>query len=232
MIVLDCEQGTPAWLAARAGIPTASNFDKIVTPGGKLSASRDKYLHELLVEWALGPQENEWGGDYWITRGRDLEPEARRYYALQRDMEPRQVGFIYRDEARLVGCSPDWICPPSGMAEVKCPKPSTHMGYLLEGGAQYTCQVQGQLWVTRLEWSDFVSYCPGLPPLVVRCLPDPKMQDAFSTHLPAFCDELQEARARLLAMGVTPFVVTPERQTEMDSEAAARLSAAFQEMDE
>lgn len=230
MIVLDCEQGSPEWLQCRAGIPTASNFDRIVTPGGKLSASRDKYLYELLTEWALGPQENEFQGNYWIERGKDMEAEARSYYAMMRDMEPRRVGFVYRDESRMVGCSPDWLCGDTGQAEVKCPKPSTHMAYLMEGGAQYTCQVQGQLWVTKREWSDFVSYCPGLPPLVVLCEPEKKMQDAFDQHLPAFIEELQEGRAKLLAMGVTPFIVTPERQSELNRAAAERLSREFKEM--
>lgn len=32
MIVIDCEQGTEDWWQARIGIPTASDFDRIVTP--------------------------------------------------------------------------------------------------------------------------------------------------------------------------------------------------------
>ena len=40
MIILDVEQGSRAWIEARLGIPTASEFSRIVTPGGKLSASR------------------------------------------------------------------------------------------------------------------------------------------------------------------------------------------------
>jgi hypothetical protein len=34
MIILDLEQGTPEWLQARLGIPTASNFGNIITPTG------------------------------------------------------------------------------------------------------------------------------------------------------------------------------------------------------
>ena len=48
MIPLDVEQGSRAWIEARLGIPTASEFSRIVTPGGKLSASRDEYAGKLI----------------------------------------------------------------------------------------------------------------------------------------------------------------------------------------
>jgi hypothetical protein len=37
MITHDVTQGSPEWLEARLGIPTASEFDKIITPTGKPS---------------------------------------------------------------------------------------------------------------------------------------------------------------------------------------------------
>ena len=40
---IQVEQGSNEWIAARLGLPTASNFDKIITPGGKLSTSSRKY---------------------------------------------------------------------------------------------------------------------------------------------------------------------------------------------
>ena len=38
----------------RLGIPTASQFSRIVTPTGQLSKARDGYLAELLCEWVMG----------------------------------------------------------------------------------------------------------------------------------------------------------------------------------
>ena len=43
MIIHPAEQGSAAWTEARLGIPTASQFSRIITPGGKLSKSRDGY---------------------------------------------------------------------------------------------------------------------------------------------------------------------------------------------
>ena len=55
MIRLDVEQGYAEWVAARLGIPTASCFDKIITPKTmKPSASADKYAWELIAERVLG----------------------------------------------------------------------------------------------------------------------------------------------------------------------------------
>ena len=55
MIELPCQQGSVEWFEARLGIPTASEFSRIVTPTGKLSASRHAYMGELLASlgaWA------------------------------------------------------------------------------------------------------------------------------------------------------------------------------------
>ena len=39
MIILDHEQGTEEWFAARLGKPSASNFSKLITATGKPSSS-------------------------------------------------------------------------------------------------------------------------------------------------------------------------------------------------
>ena len=55
MIILDCEQGSRAWEEARLGIPTASCFARIVTPGGKLSkSSATGTATSSWLEWVFG----------------------------------------------------------------------------------------------------------------------------------------------------------------------------------
>ena len=54
MIIHGCEQGTDEWFQARCGIPTASSFDKLITPTGKPSTQADAYMHQLLAEWVMG----------------------------------------------------------------------------------------------------------------------------------------------------------------------------------
>ena len=90
MIVLDCKQGSRAWIEARLGIPTASMFGQIVTPTGKLSASRGPYMGKLLAEWALGEPVDAFESD-WMERGKMLEGEAFAYYDIQTDSEPQEV---------------------------------------------------------------------------------------------------------------------------------------------
>jgi hypothetical protein len=52
--LLDVEQGSVEWQMARLGIPTASNFDKIITPKTmKPSASAEKYAWALIAEQIL-----------------------------------------------------------------------------------------------------------------------------------------------------------------------------------
>ena len=50
MITLDCEQGSEEWLAARMGVPSASNFKKILPSNMKLSTQAPGYRHTLLAE--------------------------------------------------------------------------------------------------------------------------------------------------------------------------------------
>jgi len=54
MKVWQVQQGTQEWLRVRAGIPTASAFDSIVTPSGKPSKSAERYMYTLLAERLMG----------------------------------------------------------------------------------------------------------------------------------------------------------------------------------
>ena len=51
MIIHDMPQGSPEWLAARMGKPSASNFKRIITAAkAELSKAGDDYLHQLIGE--------------------------------------------------------------------------------------------------------------------------------------------------------------------------------------
>lgn len=204
-IYLDVEQGSQAWLEARAGIPTASNFKRIVTPGGKLSASREGYQAELLAEWALGVD----ASDVWtdaMERGKVLEPEAFEYFAFHTDMEPTKCGLVYRGESRMVACSPDGLVTDEAGLELKCPSAHKHLMYLARGvcPSEYWPQVQGSMYVTgrKLWW--FMSHFPNLPPFITLVGRDDEYHDALDKHIPTFISELLAGRERLRAMGVNP----------------------------
>ena len=195
LITLDCEQGSEEWLAARLGIPTATGFENIVTATGKKSASYIKYMAELIEESILG------GGDTFksgfMERGNQLEPQARAAYEFLTGNDVIQVGGVYLNEDREVMVSPDGLIPSlkKGL-EIKCPKMSTHIRYLLEGGvpAEYVIQVQANLWVTGYETWDFVSYCPEYQKQTLYLFSaarDEKLMKAFDEHIPQFVKTLK-----------------------------------------
>lgn len=204
--VTDIEQGTEAWFAARLGIATASRFDSIITPAkGEPSKSAEGYLRELLAEWLSGrPAESYTSG--WMERGKEIEAEARDFYAFERGGDVQQVGFVYADDSRMVGCSPDGLISDDGMIEIKSPAPKTHIGYLLDGGLplDYRPQVQGSLLVTGRAWCDFLSYCPGLPPLLVRAERDAPYINKMADALEDFVHRIHKGRDELRARGYAP----------------------------
>ena len=204
MIVLDCEQGSQAWIDARLGIPTASEFSRIVTPTGRASSAAEGYTAELLAEWALGYPIKEFGGTEWTERGKALR--AGRAGVLCARHQPRSADrrFVYQDDRKMVGCSPDALVGEAGCLELKCPRADTHLLWLARDAIprDHVIQVQGHIWVTGLSWCDFQSYHPDFPSLLKRDEPDDQLQAAFDEHIPAFIADLLEARDRLRAMGV------------------------------
>lgn len=136
-----------------------------------------------------------------MKRGTQLEPEARSYYEMDRGLDVEQDGFCMTDDGRF-GCSPDGLVGIDGGLELKCPSPSTHVSYLLEGvlPSEYKAQVHGSMIVTGRAWWDFMSYCPGLPPLLIRVGPD-DYTEKLRTALEAFWLRLIEADAKIAAMG-------------------------------
>lgn len=201
MIEVDCVQGSADWANARLGIPTASQFARILTPA-KLgySSAAVAYINELLAEWVLGCPLDA-GASAYMDRGTSMEPDARKWYAFTKGVEPRTVGVCLTDD-RKVGCSPDFLVGDDGGGEIKCPSAKIHVGYLLGDVAEeHRSQVQGNLWVTGREWWDVISYSPVMPCACVRAYPDPDYQHALTEALGRFCRELEAARERLIALG-------------------------------
>lgn len=175
MKIIECEQGTPGWVEARLGIPTASRFDKIITPKTlKLSKSADMLICTLIAEKLLGQFQDNEESD-WMNRGSNLENVAADDYAFTHDVDLQRVGFCTTDDG-LIGCSPDrLIVGQRAGLEIKNPSAAKHISYLLNPDSlldAYRCQVQGCLWVTDFDYWDLMSYHPYLPRVIVRCKPD------------------------------------------------------------
>ncbi len=194
LIFEDVVQGTPEWLALRAGAFTASEFDKVITPKTlKPSSQLDGYIARLISETFLGVAE-ESHQSAWMAWGLQFENEARRFYQMERGIDTERPGFIWMDDRKVIGCSPDAM----GL-EIKCPKPETHVRYLLDGvlPSEYVCQVQGLMYVVGAETWDFLSYYPGLPAFLITVERDPVFQERLGEELENAVAKLHECQRRI-----------------------------------
>jgi len=198
MIILDCEQLSEEWRAARGGIPTASCFDKIITTKGEPSKQAEKYLNQLAGERVSGTTEEGFKSAY-MNRGNEVEAEAREFYELITDSVVQKVGICYANEDKKYSCSPDGLVGEDGGIQIKCPSMAVHVGYLRDNKLpmDYFQQVQGELFVTGRKWWDFISYYPGIKPLIVRVERDEKFIKALEIELEVFCKQLEEVVERI-----------------------------------
>ena len=203
MKIINCEQNTPEWYNSRVGIPTASSFSKILSATGKPSTSADGYANDIMSEVVAGKPLEGWSGNEWSERGKELESDAVAWYEFTNDVDTKEVGFCKADND-LYGCSPDRLIDgDEGLLEVKCPKGSTHLGYLLKNQlpTTYIPQVQGQLLVTGRKWCDFLSYHPDMPKLIVRVERDEEYITKLSAALASFHTILSAKKAKLIKLG-------------------------------
>ena len=170
MKIIDCEQGSDQWFAARLGVPSGSMFNKIITPA-KLEPSKQAadYVNKLCAEWVLGKGEDNYQSKD-MENGVVTEEEARDWYIFQTGYAVEQVGFCLADNEQY-GVSPDGLIKiEKGGVEIKCPTPGVHFGYFVDDKVPpiYKLQVLAGLLVTGYDWWDFVSYHPDMKPLIVR----------------------------------------------------------------
>jgi hypothetical protein len=181
MIVHHCEQGSPEWFALRAGMPTASEFSKLITSTGELSKSLQGYAITLAGEKYAGKPLDAFEGNGYTERGKLLEADARSAYVFLHDYDVEQVGFV-TDDDQCLGCSPDGIIGNDGLVEMKCLKAENHIKALLYYKKHKKCppdyiqQTQGQILICEREWCDLVFYHPDLPQLVIRQMRDDHLQ--------------------------------------------------------
>lgn len=203
-MILDIEQGTPAWFAARLGRVTASRVAEIVarTKSG-YSASREGYMTELICERLTGRPAADVYVNADMQRGTDLEPIARAMYEVMYDRSVEQVGFVPHPTLDMAGASPDGLVDEDGLFEAKCPRPHVHLSYL-EGGrppAKYLPQMAWQCICTQRVWCDFASYCEAMPEdlqlFVVRFTPELDYLKEIEAEVTKFLDETESRLAKV-----------------------------------
>lgn len=202
--VLDIEQGTDAWHAARLGRVTASRVADIVarTKSG-YSTSRAGYMAELICERLTGKPAGSIFVNSDMQRGNDLEPIARALYEVTHDKSVQQVGFVLHPTLEWAGASPDGLVDEAGLLEIKAPRPHVHLDYLETGKppTQYRPQMAWQCACTGREWVDFVSYCEPMPDdlqlFVVRYVPEPAYLEEIEAEVVKFLAETEERLAKI-----------------------------------
>ena len=189
-------QGSPEWLAERAGKVTASMVSAVLAKP-ETAGYRD-YQAQLVAEILTGKPQ---GSDYVnaaMAFGTEMEPLARSAYEAETGFSVDEVGFCQHPTIERAGASPDGLVSNSGLVEIKCPKVATHLAYLIAGivPVGYKNQMMWQMSCTNRDWCDFVSFRPDLPEhlqlFIIRYKRDPARILELETAVIAFLDSVDK----------------------------------------
>lgn len=208
MIEVHCQQYSDPWWLVRRGLPTASEFHRIITPAKAdyAESKADTYIAELIAT-AIG-----WKKDSFETedtaRGRTLEDQALRWLKFQHGIQTRKVGFCLTDDQEK-GSSPDaMVVGTPKPVEVKAPDLHTLIGWKMEGGLpeKHRAQCHGHMIVTGADACIFIGYT--VHPSIDNMLIEVK-RDAYTAKLEAalqrFTKRLRECEEIALAENLQEF---------------------------
>lgn len=165
MKVIDCEQNSAEWLAARCGSLGASSIaDMVAKTRTGWGASRFNLAARIVCERLTGTPQDSYTNAA-MQWGHDTEPQARAMYEFMRDVAVQQVGLVLHPSINKSHASPDGLVGDDGLIEIKCPNTATHIETLLSEDVEgkYVKQMQWQMACCGRAWCDFVSFDPRLP---------------------------------------------------------------------
>ena len=190
------EQGSDEWHAARCGLITASELDRIITPGTLKPANNDKtrqHVYELAAQRINQYVEPSYIGDNML-RGWADEIKAREKYSELR-APVREVGGMAREfEGFKLWCSPDGLVEDDGGIECKSRIQKYQIQTITDNEVpkEHILQVQANLLVSGRDWWDYISWSGGMPMWIIRVTPDEKVQQAIIDACEAFEEKVQE----------------------------------------
>jgi putative phage-type endonuclease len=190
------EQGSPEWLALRAGKVTASKIADVMSKPTLIGYQN--YMADLIAERLTG-QKTDSFTNAAMQWGVDKEPQARVEYEIKTGLLVEQVAFVDHPTIEMFGCSPDGYVGEEGLIEIKCPNTSTHIDYIRKDKAptKYVPQMQCQMAVTGRKWCDFVSFDPRLPEklqlFIVRLNRDDEYISKMESVVQEFLNEVNSA---------------------------------------
>jgi hypothetical protein len=207
-------QGSVQWLQLRAGIPTASEWEALVSPKWEIRKGKmpETYLSIKAAErWRGGPLPGF--SSFATKQGKLREERALPAFELEYKLPRLQrPGFITNNaditQADTIGCSPDGMMDDGCGVEAKCPEPHTHVKWLRGNKIpdEHLAQVYGSMLVTGARKWTFYSYCAKFPSLAVQARRDEKILKVLRTALDRFLKELEETYAFILEknLGIEP----------------------------
>lgn len=196
--IIICDQGTPEWQTLKLGVPSVSNFSKVLAKKG--SETRNSYIMELVGQ--IATREFDDLNAKALEHGRANESAARAAFEFETGKTVHQVGVIYNLDRRVL-CSPDGLIGDDEGLELKCPiTAKVHADFLCNSKikSEYEYQVQGSLWVSRRKVWNFGSYHPRFKDKIIgvkQYEPDPATFERFENEVPVFLKELDEALAKI-----------------------------------
>lgn len=197
---MEIKQGSPEWLALRAGRVTASKIANVLM--AKTTAGYKNYMADLIVERLTGAKTESFTNAA-MQWGVDQEPLARAEYEIKTGNFVDQVTFVEHPSIEMFGCSPDGLIGEDGLVEIKCPNTATHIDYVMADKvpSNYVPQMQCHLAVTGRKWCDFVSFDPRLPDglsmFIVRVERDDEYIEKMEKEVRKFLDEVNQAVLKL-----------------------------------
>ena len=164
--MIEIEQRTDDWYAARLGKVTASSLHKVLakTKTG-YGADRGNYMTQLVLERVTGAKADSYSNSA-MQWGVEQEPFARAAYEATRGVMVDEVGFIPHPTIKDAGASPDGLVGDDGMVEIKCPESKTALECWLSENpveAKYFAQMQWQMRCADRSWCDYVVFDPRMP---------------------------------------------------------------------
>ncbi|CAN7543520.1 YqaJ viral recombinase family protein [Variovorax sp. LjRoot130] len=179
---------------------------------GEISDTAKNYAFRVAFERISGEPMDEGYETWQMSRGHELEPEARAEHQILEGVLVERAGFVVTED-NVFGASADGLIGPKGGSEYKCfvSPASLRPVLLLNNIDEVLDQVQGCMWVTGRDWWHLGFYCPalraiGYPLHLLRIRRDDNYIAAMEADLLEFKAEVdsQERALRALAAANNP----------------------------
>lgn len=204
MIILNHEQGSDEWHAARCGILTASVMSCLLVDGKGVAgfgAGALTLMNELIGERFTGEAAGKFGGNGHTERGHELEPQARAFVSERLGVEIVNVGIILNHGC---GYSPDGLIGNDGLIEIKTKLPKLQVDVILDGviPKDHVVQCQVGLWISERDHIDFASFWPGMPLFHKRAGRDEAMIRKLAERAKTFYEVMEERTQQIIDLSV------------------------------